>query len=138
MDHLTTYHNNVTYLPTLWNFFAILSRGIYLILSSITSTPAIPYTGVSVYQYSSSTARFGEGSGPILLVALSCDGTESSVQDCTIGSSSSLQSCTHYYDVGVRCDHIESSGRNILVSCCDLRPTTGTILLKQKAKHLSS
>ena len=66
---------------------------------------------MSVYQYSSSTARFGEGSGPILLVALSCDGTESSVQDCTSGGSSSLQSCTHNHDVGVRCEHIESPGK---------------------------
>ena len=60
----------------------------------IISTGAIPYLN----------ARFGQGSGSIWLDDLRCNGTESSILDCThdgIGVYASY--CDHFDDVGVEC-----------------------------------
>jgi len=45
-------------------------------------------------------ASFGEGSGPIVLGNLGCQGTERRLADCTSGVT---DSCTHREDAGVRC-----------------------------------
>ena len=47
-------------------------------------------------------AFFGEGSGPVLLVGVSCNGSESGLLDCpSFGLGVSF--CTHGQDAGVRC-----------------------------------
>ena len=54
--------------------------------------------GVQVFH----RAHFGEGSGPILLDDLYCDGSETRLVNCshrTIGQ----HNCFHYEDAGVRC-----------------------------------
>lgn len=57
--------------------------------------------GAVVYQTISST--FGEGSGPVFLTNLGCQGSESSLLNCStsvfVGSY-----CTHGRDVGVKCE----------------------------------
>ena len=70
-------------------------------------------TGVFVFR-SSSSLRFGRGSGAISLGYMNCVGTETSIQSCL--SSSNLQYCSHNDDVGVGCDRIDSSGE-----CCILQ-----------------
>ena len=49
------------------------------------------------------SARFGPGSGPILLSALSCIGNESSITECG-HRSSGVHNCSHSEDVGVVCE----------------------------------
>ncbi|XP_038051810.1 deleted in malignant brain tumors 1 protein-like [Patiria miniata] len=48
-------------------------------------------------------AYFGQGSGPILLHNVECDGHESSIDQCDHRGWSNHY-CNHYYDVGVTCD----------------------------------
>lgn len=47
------------------------------------------------------TAYFGEGSGPILLDAINCTGTETSFAKCSFDTST--QACSHGEDAGVIC-----------------------------------
>ena len=58
--------------------------------------------------------KFGGANGPILRVTLPCDGTESSIQECT-GILHQYDYCSHYSDVGVRCEHIENSGTRCIM-----------------------
>ena len=47
------------------------------------------------------SARFGPGSGPILLSDLSCIGNESNIAEC---GHHSTHNCSHSEDVGVVCE----------------------------------
>ena len=55
------------------------------------------------------SARFGEGSGPVFIDYINCDGSESRLWGSPIGSQKTCLSFSHYYgcshssDVGVRC-----------------------------------
>ena len=40
---------------------------------------------------------------PIVMDAVSCDGTESSLGDCAYRGSNDLQECSHIEDAGVNC-----------------------------------
>lgn len=48
-------------------------------------------------------ARFGEGTGRILLSEVQCTGIETALSDCITNSSIAINSCTHAQDAGVRC-----------------------------------
>ncbi|XP_038052403.1 deleted in malignant brain tumors 1 protein-like [Patiria miniata] len=48
-------------------------------------------------------AHFGQGSGPILLVNVACDGYESRIDQCDYRGWL-MSSCIHSHDVGVTCD----------------------------------
>ena len=54
--------------------------------------------GVHVFRL----AHFGEGSGPILLDNLLCDGSETRLVNCS-GNTIGHHNCFHYEDAGVRC-----------------------------------
>ncbi len=47
-------------------------------------------------------ASFGEGSGRIWLDGVQCSGSELHLTDC-LTNSSTINSCTHSQDAGVRC-----------------------------------
>ena len=50
-------------------------------------------------------SQFGQGTGPILMSAVDCSGQESNLFKCPYQPfSNSL--CTHYHDVGVKCEGI--------------------------------
>jgi len=48
-------------------------------------------------------AEFGEGTGPIFLEGLDCDGTETSLLDCTMDVELGLTLCDHSDDAGIKC-----------------------------------
>ena len=50
-----------------------------------------------------SNARFGQGTGPIVLNNLVCTGSEASVLDCPSDGLFNVGTCTHGDDVGVEC-----------------------------------
>ena len=52
-------------------------------------------------------AHFGEGSGPILLSNVTCNGTESSIEQCS-NTDWLNHSCSHQEDVGVTCGEMQS------------------------------
>ena len=54
--------------------------------------------------------EFGAGTGPILL-SLDCIGTEASLLACSKYCSNAY-SCSHGFDVGVRCEHTQVAGEN--------------------------
>ena len=54
---------------------------------------------------------FGAGSGPIVYAYLSCDGTESTLADCTSPNPLSY-SLTHNYDAGVRCNRVATTSKS--------------------------
>ena len=56
---------------------------------------------------------FGGGNGPIFYV--SCDGTESSLKDCTYSNHIS-SGCDHRRDVGVQCVNLVTSGKWIALA----------------------
>ena len=47
-------------------------------------------------------ATFGQGSGEIVLADVECNGTESSLKDCS-NNLLEINSCTHMQDAGARC-----------------------------------
>ena len=49
------------------------------------------------------SARFGPGSGPILLSELSCIGNESNITECD-HQGAGFHNCSHSEDVGVVCE----------------------------------
>ena len=69
-----------------------------------------------------SHSTFGQGTGPIFLSNLRCDGTEQRLTDCI---STSGASCSHYEDAGVRCQQRTGMGSYagvvVLLSCCICR-----------------
>ena len=60
--------------------------------------------------YSTAT-QFGQGTGPIFIFVIDCTGQESNLFDCPY-SSIPTSSCTHYYDVGVKCE-----GMHVYICC---------------------
>ena len=48
-------------------------------------------------------SQFGQGTGPILIHSVHCFGDESNLLDCSYRSLS-YSTCSHYYDVGVKCE----------------------------------
>ena len=69
--------------------FGVLSFRMYSVISQ--------HTDATAYLY----ARYGQGSGPILLDDVACTGTENALVNCTYDSSTS--DCSHYEDAGVLC-----------------------------------
>ena len=57
-----------------------------------------------------SFARFGPGTGPILLDNVACNGTESRLIDCT-NNGIGIHNCLHSEDASVRCDQNCKEGR---------------------------
>ena len=57
-----------------------------------------------------SNARFGQGSGPIVLNNLVCTGAEASLLDCSSDGIFNIGSCTHADDAGVQCQRECQSG----------------------------
>ncbi|XP_022088748.1 deleted in malignant brain tumors 1 protein-like [Acanthaster planci] len=50
-------------------------------------------------------AHFGQGSGPVVLANVVCDGTESSIEQCDHrGWYDYYNGCSHAYDIGVTCN----------------------------------
>ena len=49
------------------------------------------------------SARFGQGSGPISLIYVSCDGTEDNLADCAHGGVGDYSFCGHGRDAGAIC-----------------------------------
>lgn len=60
-------------------------------------------------------AAFGQGSGPIWLDDVQCNGTEASIGDCT-HKGWNVHNCGHFEDVGVICDTSEGKFSNICLS----------------------
>ena len=48
-------------------------------------------------------AYFGQGSGPVWLDDVSCDGSEKTLISCLTGGPIGQHNCNHYEDAGVRC-----------------------------------
>ena len=48
-------------------------------------------------------AHYGEGTGPIYLDNVNCEGSERRLIDCPRGSEISVHNCGHYEDAGVYC-----------------------------------
>ena len=57
------------------------------------------------------SAGFGQGSGPILLDDISCNGSESILARCSHLGIKVTRSCNHSQDAGVRCNGLQ--GYNI-------------------------
>ena len=58
-------------------------------------------------------ARFGQGTGEVLLEGVQCNGTEASLIDCNhkgIG----VHDCGHKEDAGVSCMHVAHEGKSLL------------------------
>ena len=53
--------------------------------------------GAEAYSF----AYFGQGSGPIVLDNLDCNGDEESILECDFDPDTS--DCTHFEDAGIRC-----------------------------------
>ena len=73
-------------------------------------------TGTFVFRSYISRVRFGDGTGAILFDYMTCDGTESSLQAPSCLRYSRPEYCHHSNDVGVWCDHIDSSGESTMKS----------------------
>ena len=59
------------------------------------------YTGSQAFH----SARFGKGTGSIWLRDVNCDGSETSLIQCTTYSAIVIiKDCGHYEDAGVRCE----------------------------------
>lgn len=57
------------------------------------------YVGAVAY----SNARFGPGTGPIVINNLACIGNEATIGDCMSDGFGVIGSCTHSEDAGVMC-----------------------------------
>ena len=55
------------------------------------------YTGAVAYSF----AQFGQGSGPIVMDNVACEGSEEELTGCAFDSDTS--DCSHFEDVGVEC-----------------------------------
>ena len=62
--------------------------------------------GVFVYR---SSSFFGQGNGPILYDDLTCDRTELALTQCSSSSPDQVY-CSHFNDVGARCEEIATTG----------------------------
>ena len=51
-------------------------------------------------------SQFGQGSGPVLMSEVQCTGRESHLVNCSY-SPLIPSSCSHAYDVGVKCEGLE-------------------------------
>ena len=49
-------------------------------------------------------SRYGPGAGPVLLDNVLCDGSESSLTECTSDSLNTEVNCNNSEDIGVICD----------------------------------
>ena len=54
-------------------------------------------------------ARFGQGSGPIVMDEVRCRGSEMTLMDCPLSPS---HSCGHHKDAGVRCTLVTYGKQN--------------------------
>ena len=59
--------------------------------------------GLGSYAFSYRNAYFGQGTGPIWLDNVLCEGTESTLASCGHLGVNISRSCHHYEDSGVRC-----------------------------------
>ena len=63
--------------------------------------------------YTTST-QFGQGTGPILMSVVKCSGQESNLLDCPY-QPFPYSSCSHSYDVGVKCEgKLYYSGKQLI------------------------
>ncbi len=58
------------------------------------------------------SVQYGSATGPILLSDVKCSGLEHSLTDC-VHSVSLVSPCTHYYDIGIKCE-----GDILLIGYC--------------------
>ena len=72
------------------------------------------------------SAHFGEGTGPIMLDNVNCDGTEVSIACCG-NNGWNVENCGHHEDAGVICSGSSSSTREY---CHYLHVTTVTTKLR--------
>ena len=54
-------------------------------------------------------ARYGQGTGPIVMDDVRCRGTEATLMDCPLSLS---HNCGHYEDAGVRCTLVTYGKQN--------------------------
>ena len=64
-----------------------------------------------MFRSSTSSVRFGRGTGAISLGYMNCGGGETSLQSCSMSYTSRY--CSHHSDVGVWCDGIDNSGEGM-------------------------
>ena len=67
------------------------------------------FIGVEVFP----SYYFGRGTGPILYAYLNCDGTETTLSDCSYGSFPF--SVSHLSDAGVRCTRNTINSKSFIV-----------------------
>ena len=91
------------------SIYYIYSYNIYIYIYTFTMY-YIYILGVEVFYNS----YFGAGTGPILYAYLSCDGTETTINDCSATSSFPF-SVGHYGDAGVRCNRPATTSMHIYV-----------------------
>ena len=77
-----------------------MELGIIILLIYIFIIKYYYMTGSVTYLTAS---QFGQGTGPILMNSVRCSGHESNILDCPYRSLP-YSSCSHYYDVGVKCE----------------------------------
>ena len=70
----------------------------------------MPYTGVHLF----SSTYYGQGTGPIVFDSLTCDGSESKLEDC--GFSSTPYHDSHSEDIGLHC-YEQGRMHNISTRC---------------------
>ena len=65
------------------------------------------FSGASAF-FSSSSSQYGQGSGPIWLNNVMCNGNEASLVECTYPGVGIIENCTHDKDVSVKCSGFQS------------------------------
>ena len=58
--------------------------------------------------------QYGAGTGPVLLSDVKCNGLESRITDCT-HTLFHTSSCSHYYDLGIKCEGIGATAVKLFV-----------------------